>query len=370
MRVSVSRDEGDARRAALQDALIARLAESTARPGQQIQVPDHARPYMRLTLGEMAAEHLGRRGFLGQRDVVGVFERAFHTTSDFPAIFGTAISARLAARYVVAAPSYRAFFGRRDASDFRPQQVIRAGDFPSPMPILESGEIKGGTFSESKELFQVYPYGVTFNLSRQMVVNDNLGAIDQVLSSYADTITAWENAKAFALLTSGAGSNGPTLVTDGFQVFDDTNHNNLAGTPSTIDLTNVQLGRVDMMGQTSLDGIKLNLQPSVLLCGPSKMGLAEQLVSTLAPAQTSNAVPEAVRRLNVVADAHISGSAWYLFADPGSAPVFVFGYLEGNTAPRLSTRDPWSVQGIAVKVEHDFGVAAIDYRGGYRNAGA
>jgi hypothetical protein len=32
--------------------------------------------------------------------------------------------------------------------------------------------------------------------------------------------------------------------------------------------------------------------------------------------------------------------------------------------------DAWSVQGVKVKLEHDFGVAATDFRGGYRNAGA
>jgi hypothetical protein len=119
-----------------------------------------------------------------------------------------------------------------------------------------------------------------------------------------------------------------------------------------------------MMGQTSLDGLKLNLQPVTLLTGATPLTVAEQLVTQITPAQSSNAVPDWMKRLQVRGDANIdSGNHWYLFADVASRPCWVYGMLEGSQGPRLTTDDPFTIQGLSVKLEHDFGVAAIDYRG-------
>jgi hypothetical protein len=364
----VTRDEGDTRRQAMTDAIVCRLQESA---GERPTVPDAARGYMALTLSEMAATIVGHRGQLLARNTESMLQRAFHSTSDFPNIFGNAINVRLLQRYQLAPAAYRRFFAQYNSPDFRPVNAIRAGDFPAPQPILENGEIKGGTFSESKEQFQVLPFGVTFNISRQMIINDNLNALNQLLGSAGDRVANWENGIAFALLLSGAGNNGPTLLTDTLQVFQTATHGNLAAAGTVIDVANVGLARAAMRKQKSLDGLFLNVAPSILLCGPDKETQAEQLLTSITPAQNSNAVPDSIRTsLTVVADANISGNPWYLFADPQTVPTFVYGFLEGFNGPRLSTQDQWSVQGMSVKLEHDFGVAAIDFRGAYRNPGA
>jgi hypothetical protein len=62
-------------------------------------------------------------------------------------------------------------------------------------------------------LFQVAAYGVMLNISRQMIINDQLNAINRMLGSAGQRVADWENAKAYALLVSAAGA-GPTLLTD------------------------------------------------------------------------------------------------------------------------------------------------------------
>jgi hypothetical protein len=368
-RVEVIRDEGDTRRRAMTDAIVARLARAGAKPGERIEIPEHARAFGELGLVEMAAESCNWRGQLRTaRQVSDMLTRAFHTQSDFPGIFVDAINRRLLARYQVAMPTYRRFAALYTTTDFRPTNVVRAGDFPALQPISEAGEIKSGTFSESKEQFRVYPYGVKFNISRTMIINDNLRALDQVIGSAGERVMDWENTKVFAVLLSGSGT-GPALLTDGVVLFH-SSHNNLAGSGHAIDVTNVGAGRAAMMKQKTLDGMQANFQPSVLLCGPDKITQAEQLLTSITPAQSSNAVPESIRRLAPVGDGNISGNAWYLFADPAVAPCFVYGYLEGFEGPRLSTDEPFDVQGLRIKLEHDFGAAAIDFRGGFRDPGA
>ncbi|TIN36840.1 MAG: hypothetical protein E5Y10_22190 [Mesorhizobium sp.] len=360
-------DETDTRRRGMRDAIVARLARAGG--ARNVEIPEHARAYGEMGIAEMAAECIGYRGALRTpRQVTDVFERAFHTTSDFPAIFADSMNMRLLARYQVAAPAYRRFAIRYTAADFRKVNVVRAGDFPALQPVNEAGEIKSGTFSESKEEFQVFPYGVSFRLSRQMLINDQLGAIDQVLGSTGDRVADWENAKAFTLLLSGSGA-GPTLVTDNKRVFH-ADHGNLTGSGTAISVASVGVGRASMMKQTTLDGIKANFAPATLLVGPDTLTVAEQLMTTLTPAQQSNAVPESIRRIVPIGDANITGNAWYLFSDPMTAPCFAYGYLDGFEGPRLSSENVFDVQGMKVKLEHDFGFGAIDFRGGYRNAGA
>lgn len=372
--VQVLCDEGDTRRSGMVDAIVSRLARSSG--DRNVNVPDHARNYAEMHLVEIAAECVGHRGHIRNPAEAGrIFEKAFtrsgygtHSTSDFPAIMLDAMNKRLLARYDVAAPTYRFFAARTTVSDLRPQNVIRAGDFPTLQPVNEAGEIKNGTFSESRELIQAFPNGTTFNITRTMIINDQLGAIDQLLSSAGIRVADWENAVAFASLVSASGA-GPTLRTDSTAVFH-ANHANLAASGSAITVASIGVGRAAMMKQKTLDGMLANFTPATILTGPDKQTEAEQLLTSITPAQTSNAVPDSMRRLTPVADANITGNAWYLFADPAVAPTWQYAYLEGYEGPRLSSEEQFNVQGLRVKLEHDFGVAAIDYRGAYRNPGA
>ncbi len=361
-------DEVQNRRAGLTAALVFNLASAA---GERGTPPDIARPWVGRDLVEIMAESVGHRGNLRtSRDVMQVFERAMLSTSDFPGIFTNALNVRLLARYQAAEPTYRRWAALYTAPDFRPVHAIRAGDFPALQPVNETGEIKSGSFSESAELFQVSPYAVMLNISRQMIINDNLNAIDQLLGSAGTRVSDWENAKAYTLLTSGASAVGPTLLTDSVAVFNAASHGNLAATPAAISVASIGIGRASMMKQTTLDGLKANFSPTTLLVGPDKLTEAQQIFATLFPALTGSAVPADFQKMTPVGDANLTGNGWYLFADPMAAPCFVYGFLQGFEGPRLASELEFDVQGMRVKLEHDFGVAAIDYRGGFRNAGA
>jgi hypothetical protein len=62
-----------------------------------------------------------------------------------------------------------------------------------------------------------------FSISRQMLVNDDLGAIDQILGSAGDMVHVFENTTFFQMFNSN-----PTLLQDSTAVFA-SGHNNLAG---------------------------------------------------------------------------------------------------------------------------------------------
>ena len=358
----ILRDERDTIKAGMEGAIVAQLSRRS--PDD-----DRARPFMASSLVEMAAHCAGYTGPLRTvSDRENVLRMATHSTSDFPAIFENALNKQLEARYREAEPTYRRIAGRRTFNDFRPHNFVRAGDFPSMQPIGEGGEIKYGTLSDNKEVVAVNSYAIAVRISRQMMVNDDMDALAQVIADRGRAVARDEDRFFYEMMLSGSNADGPSLLETTRQVFNTTDGTK-AGTAAAITVSSLSTGRANMMKQKSLDGSLLSIPPRVLLVGPDKMTEAQQIVAPIQAAQSSNVNPFS-GALDIVATARIVGNAWYLFADPADVTVFVYGFLSGFEAPRMRMDEPFGQQGMAFSLEHDFGCGAIDFRGGYKNAGA
>lgn len=365
----ITRDERDTRRAGMTGALVAQMSRAR-------EVNGPARDFMSMGILHMAAESVGHRGPIRRGGgELRVLEMAFapNSTSDFPAIFENALNKRLMAAYRAAEPTYRQIATRMDFNDFRPHPISAIGDFPTLLPVGEGGEIKFGSTSDKKETVALGAYARAFNLSRQMLINDDLGAIDRLLASRGIAIAAFEEATFYSMMLSGSNADGPTLTETSRQLFNTTDTTK-AGSAAAITVTSLSVGRAAMrkkkgLGKDDADKIDLNISPSILLVGPDKETEAEQLITTITPNQATSVNPFS-GKLQIVTTNKITGNAWYLFADPSVAPVFMYGYLSGEEGPRMRMEEPFGRQGLSYSVELDFGTGAIDYRGGYKNAGA
>ncbi|MFC3180460.1 head maturation protease, ClpP-related [Cypionkella sinensis] len=355
-------DETETRRMAMEDSLVARL--SRAEPSEA------ARAFMTHSLVEMAAERMGQSrvpGNFAAREQV--LMAAFNTTSDFPILFENALNRALAARYNSAMPTYRRIARQRTYQDFRDHSTVRVGDFPTLQAVNpEGGEIQSGNFSESKEKTAVKAYGIMVNFSRQMLVNDSLNGIQQILNDRGAAVARFEESTFYAMALSGANADGPTLLETTRQVFNTTDLTKAAAA-AAITIASLGIGRAAIRKHKSLDGNDLDISASILLVGPDKQTEAEQLVAPVLAAQSNNVNPFS-GRLEVVTTAKITGNAWYLFADAAEAACFEWGLLDGYSAPRFRIDNPFGVQGTSMSLEHDFGCGAIDWRGGFKNAGA
>lgn len=354
-RATILRDERDTRRAGMTDAIVAQM-----RGDREVTGP--ARQYMGMSLIEMVAATTGYRGPMrsyGDRD--RVLMSASHSTSDFPAIFENALNKQLLDRYQIATPTYRAISKKKNFRDFRPMPLVRAGDFPMLQPINETGEIKWGTFGEGKEQALINSYAIGITISRKMIVNDDLGAIDEVLSSYGERIALFEE-MTFYSLALGA------VMSDGKAIFH-ADHGNIATTAAAISVASVSLGRAAMIKQQTIDKSPImGNEPTVLLVGADKLTEAEQFLNDIYATKTSDVNVFTGGRLKPLMTTQISGNAWYLLSERN--PNWIYGYLEGMEAPRLRTEEPFGTQGFSMTLEHDFGVGAADFRGAYKNAGA
>jgi len=296
-----------------------------------------------------------------------LFARGTHTSSDFPLLLEAASNKMLEAGYALANPSYRRFFAQRSFTDFKAHKFLTAGDFPSLAEIAEGGEIQEGSISEKRESITPKTYGRQVKITRQMLINDDLGAFADFSTMIGRRVANDENALAFAVVNTASGA-GPTLVEGNAAVFT-TGRGNRAASGGAIAEATLDTGYAAMMGATSLDGQKLNVEPRILLTGAAYRGPALRYTARISPESGANV--GLYSELEPISDANITGNRWYLFADPLAYPVYVYGYVNGQTAPMVRVHQyiP-GTDGIAVELVHDFGVGAIDYRGGYFNAGA
>ena len=376
--VSVGRDETVTRAADLAAAMSYRmLAEAPGAP-RQAEPQAGVRAVLNegdLYLWEIAARHVGHRGRMhtvAEREEV--LRRAMHTTSDFPMVLESALNLSLEQVYAAMTPTYRLISAQQTYADFRPHTSLRIGDFPRLQPINEAGEIKAGTIGEARERTAVAPFGVQFTLSRQMLVNDRLGAFGQVLAAQGRSVALWEDERAWAVILSASGA-GPTLLETGRAMFNVTDET-LAAAGTAIDTTNIGVMRAMMLRKRGLpakageQGFLLNVAPRFLLTGPDRSTVARQVLNTITVPNAPSAVNVFSGELQPIETPHITGAAWYLFADPAVGANFVWGLLDGYTAPRFRTDEPFGVQGVGYSLEHDWAFGPKDMRFAIRNPGA
>jgi hypothetical protein len=351
------------------DAMAEALA-ARSMPGYQPQGTGRHAEFMGWRPSDMIGELLRVRGERNvPRNPTLLAERAFHTTSDFPLLLSAAANKMLLAAYQPAAPSYRQIFLRRDFRDFKPHRHLRVGDFPTLMPLMENGEIQAGTMSESQEIVLLQTFARRIRVTRPMLVNDDLGAFTDFAAAIGRRVADFENATAYALLNQANGD-GPTLTNGPAAVFGTAAARlNKAAAGSALDINNLANGRAAILRQKTLDGLPISVGNAMkLLVGPSLELPARQLTVSVGATQVSHTNIYA-GFVQPLVEPLIPNNRWYLFADPPTAPVYVYGYLNGAEGPQVTTGPVSSVDGVEVSVIFDFGVGAIDWRGAWFNPG-
>jgi len=324
---------------------------------------------MRMT--EVAKLCLERAGVpvmgMDEREMV---KRAFTTsTSDFPVLLENAIHKTLLGAYNTAKPTFARFCAIGSVTDFRAHNRYRLGSFGNLDSLTENSEFKNKSIPDGeKASITAGTKGNIINVSRQMVINDDLGAFIGLAQMLGNAAPRTIEADVYALLASNP------VMPDGIALFH-ADHDNLAGTGAVVSVTTIEAARVAMSKQLDISGNDfLDLSPALWL-GPKSFGGQARVVNDAQyDPDTANKLqmPNRVRGLfrDVIDTPRITGTEWYTFADPSEAPVIEVAFLNGDQEPFLESEQGFDVDGMRLKVRLDYGVAAVDYRGGYKNPGA
>jgi hypothetical protein len=334
-----------------------------------------------LTLLELARDCLERSGVNTRgMDKMQLVGRAFtqrgggmQTTSDFAVLFEDAVHKMVLAAYATTPDTWRRFCRTDTVPDFRESKRYRSGALGVLDDVNEHGEFKNKAIPDgSVTSIQTGTKGNIIALTRQAIINDDLGALRDISTRAGRAGALTIESAVYALLAQNSGL-GPTL--DDGKTFFHADHGNINSTGSALGVVGLDADRVVMGLQRDPSGNEvLELRPYVLLV-PLGLGGEARVINDMQYEDTTSKFqkPNKVRGLfrDIVDTARLSGTRRYLFANPMDVAAFTVVFLEGQgEAPMVESQDGWRVDGTEWKVRLDVSAQPFDPKGAVTNAGA
>lgn len=356
---TISLDAADKRREAMSAALLHRLDSKNAVDGQN--------DYRGMGPLRIAEECLAASGVRtrGKTNVEIANLTLQHATGDFPYILENVARKQMLAGYEYQQPTYRAWTKKNTTPDFKTMSRLRLSETPTFLQVPEGAQITMGTMSETKESYAIATYGRGLCFTRQMLINDDLGAFNDLLMAFGVQAARLENKTVYAILNANAN------MSDSVALFHAT-HANL-GT-GAIGNTGLDSMFTAMATQLGMDGLtRLNLSPKFLIVPAAKKATALSAMMAIGPNVKASDQNLFAGRLEVISDAELDGTStavWYGAADPMVAPGIEYSHLQGAEGPQfLRTDNENGVLGITWRAFLDFGAKAVDFRSLYKSSG-
>ena len=350
--VNVQADEMDKFRSAAIDGLAMRAGIEVEKPAAG------ATDFRGKRLLRLAEECIERETGKNTRNMNDeeLVRGALTGTGAFPGILSNVANKSMAQAYQGAATTYQYWTAKGSNSDFKAATRYRLSEAGDLKKINENGEFKHDELTESSVTTSVVTYGKSFSLTRQAIINDDLGALKALPSIHGAACRRMINKMVYQLLADNPTIEGKALFHAG--------HGNL----QTAALTVAGLGtlKAAMAKQKNIAGKQfLNIQPAYLLVPVELEVTAAQLINSVVDPSKNNAtVNPFANKLTVVADPELAANnEFYMVAAPGLIPTVEITTLNGNETPTMESAVQFDTLGIKWRIYHDVGVNLIDFRG-------
>ncbi|EAT6911234.1 peptidase [Salmonella enterica] len=341
---------------------------------------ERGNPYVMMSLFDMAKASLVDRGIgisrLGTRSQI--VNLAFtHSSSDFAEILGGGAELSALKGWQNSGETFQAWTKKGHLSNFREAKRVGLNGFSGLDKVPEGAEYKYITTGDSGVPIALATYGNIFTVTRQAIINDDLQQL---------TTIPWAMGRAAArtvgnlvyLALTGNGN-----FTDGKPLFHADHHNLIKG---DMNAGGLDEARKTMRLQKDANGDAINVAPAFIIVPAALESAARRSLlssSTLAEIGKNSDGSAIINQnpgiINVVKDMgeiiveprldKVNSLEWYVAAAQGTDTIEV-AYLDGVDTPYLESQEGFTVDGIAWKVRIDAGVAALDYRGMVKAAGA
>jgi hypothetical protein len=263
-------------------------------------------------------------------------------------------------------------------SDFKTHTRVRLTGDLTYEELGETGEIKHGKIADETTTISAKTYAKMLVLTRNDIINDDLGALDGVRTKIG---------RGAALKINNVFW---TAFLDNSSFFTTARGNLLEGTAYALTATD-PIAALDaavklFLDQTDPDGDPVAIDPALMLVPTALVGSAGDLYqstevrtgggSTKTRVPTTNRYagqfePIVSRYLGNSSYTGYSATAWYLLANPADLPVIEIAFLNGQQAPTVESADAdFNMLGIQFRGYHDFGVSKQEYRAGVKVTGA
>lgn len=266
-----------------------------------------------------------------------------------------------------------------DLNDFKETERLRLTDVGDLKPVAPNGEIKDGGLTEEAAVNQLETYGKKFCLTRQMIINDDLGALMKVPVAMGNRAARLVDQLFFSRLLAN-----PTQA-DGNALFSAAHKNIATGATSALGIEALETAIQLFLDQTDAGGAPIGVEPRYLLVPTALKFKAEALTrgdTIIATGSTASVRTS----LNVLADEGLqvisspylgnvaytgaSSTGWYLFGNPAQVDTFEIGYLRGKRTPTVEYGETdFNTLGMWFRVYFDVGVREQGHYGMNYSAG-
>lgn len=300
---------------------------------------------------------------------------AGYSTLSLPGLFSNLANKELLAGFMEQDQTWREVAVAKTVSDFKTVTSYRLLDNMEYEELSPDGEIKHGSVSEESYTRQARTYAKMFMLDREDIINDDLGAFDEVRVKLGSGAARKFNNVFWTRFMDNA-----TFFTAGRG-----NYITGAGTALDINGTGLQAGILAFRKLKSPDGKRLGGIPTILLVPPELQFTAQRLFQSTTVntggASTNDSVPNdnihAGKYRPVVcdwlSDAAFTGNsakAWFLFRSPSILPSVVVSFLDGVQTPTVDVAEAdFNQLGVQFRGYHDFGVDFAEWLSGVKAKG-
>lgn len=373
-RVEITRDAAETMRTAVESSIILRAnPRAIAANAPEREMARNYRGMSLLEVGRVFTEETTgeRLRGLDKRELatrlLGLDTRAgMHSTSDFANLLANVAARRLRNAYEVAPQNWKKLGRQSNNPDFKEKSVVQLSSAPAFKKVREGGEFSYGGLTDGVEKYALSTYGRIIAITRQTLINDDLGAFDRLPTMLGRQAAELEANTFWSVLTLNA------AMHDGTALFHADHGNLLAAT--AINEIGLTAAKKAMRKQKSLsvkaaDREPMNLVPAFLVCSPDKEVEAQKMLSAVV-ATAANDVNVFASSMELIVEARLDGNGWFTSADPALIDTIEYSYLEGEEGVFTEQRIGFQVDGIEVKGRLDFAAKAIDWRGMTYNPGA
>ncbi|RWR12046.1 phage major capsid protein [Paenirhodobacter populi] len=335
------------------------------RMGGRADLPEASREFVNMSLMDHARDAVQRTG-VSTRGLSAdeVLARAM-TTSDFPLTVANAAGKVAADGYQAAETALKPLFRQRSLSDFKTSTAVRLGGMGQLEEMTESGEFKAVSRGEAGESLQLRTFGRRLDLSRRLIVNDDLSLFADTTRALGEAAAQTEAALMADLLT------GNDKLSDGKALFHASRGNVLtyavdaerAAAYMSLILA-LDEGRKIMRNQKNLDGVTpIVARPKYVIAGPE----TESLLGSITDYDSSFVNPLDMltwrKEISVLIDPRITDKTIYLAADPAACAVFNQAIFAAAPGPQIQRQESWDTLGVSFRCWMDTGVGFAGWRG-------
>ena len=354
--VAVTEDASDKRQACLEAALEARVGLR--------EWDDQAKSERSMSLLDMARHQCERSGLsLSGMSKSEIAFRAMHSTSDFPLLLANVARKSLMAGSDAEESTWRPLARQRNLPDFKAATEIEVAGQILPEALAEGGEYRAATIKEANQTWKLDTYAKKIRVTRQLIVNDDLDALSRIPGMIGRGMSLFESNQIWGKITGN-----PSMGYDSTALFH-ADHDNLGS--GAIGETALSDARQALRTQKDLAGNRVNLRPRYLVV-PTALETAAQKQLTAVVANTTGDVNIFAGSMGIIVEPRLdddSATAYYVTADPAQVDMLVYGYLEGEAGPTVTTVDERDPDGTTILARIDFGCSVLNHRGFYKATG-